>query len=610
MLRGSRPEIGWDQVKMIIGREPTEAEKGFLTELRNAVHKRHLTASLISTGDGAGEMAAAHCYSGKLSFSDEEIADGAAQAAVRLICGGMEPGTVSLHCRAPRPEVRGARATIQRVKKFGRQSNCSVSISFTDSEESALLTAFSGSVNNYDVNQRPVRDGDVIIQFSADSVEKAMKPFTAELAASPDGHRIVSVDSTTPAVAVAVLCHSVGKGAALQKSGLTKKSTADCIAVVRKKRESSVKGKARKHKVSATTIGTVSDIGFFSVKGSEISLPLSSLGIFEHEEALPSALSLPADLAAAGSSSHEQFKEPKSFNSELLKLLAADECVEASRTNPAKGESFIETADGDVIAEFDPRRGAQEAFASAARKVIGHGASPKIASVAVTLPETPDDGDYYRFGEFSEGLSAASAALQLPVATAHVSFDRECVQPRLTVAVSGSVENGSSRISRGFQNADDFILMLGSHRGELGCSVYGRLKSGENIDPAPMVDLVMERQIREIVLVGNRIGLINSATHISSGGLATAIAHAIIRGGEGIGARIHLSSKIRNDQLLFGETRGLIVISVSEESIIEIERLCMNSGVPCTAIGRVTSDGRYTFNDLIKLKREKMVVGR
>ena len=85
------------------------------------------------------------------------------------------------------------------------------------------------------------------------------------------------------------------------------------------------------------------------------------------------------------------------------------------------------------------------------------------------------------------------------------------------------------------------------------------------------------------------------------------MAHAIIASAQGVGARIHLSSKIRNDQLLFGETRGLTIISVSEESIIEIERLCMNSGVPCTAIGRVTSDGQYTFNELIKLKREKLV---
>ena len=112
--------------------------------------------------------------------------------------------------------------------------------------------------------------------------------------------------------------------------------------------------------------------------------------------------------------------------------------------------------------------------------------------------------------------------------------------------------------------------------------------------------------MREIVLVGNKVGLIKSIIHLSAGGLAATVAHGLICGGAGLGARIHVSSKIRNDELLFGETEGLTIISVAEESIIEIERLCMNSGVPCTAIGRVTDNGIFTFNDLLKVKVQKL----
>ena len=288
-------------------------------------------------------------------------------------------------------------------------------------------------------------------------------------------------------------------------------------------------------------------------------------------------------------------------------MLSHEACAEAFRRNSTAGELVIETADADKVADLDPRLGAQAAFALAVRKLVGFGVSPKIASALVALPEKPDASDYYRFSEFCEGLSAASEALQLPVTTADVSFNKESCRPRLTLAVLGRLESDTSRIEQGFKNPGDFIMMLGSHRGELGCSVYVRLKLGENIGPVPMVDLPMERQIREIILVGNRVGLLNSVAHISEGGLAVTLAHAVISSDEGVGARIHLSSKIRDDQLLFGETRGLPIISVSEESIIEIQRLCMNSGVPCTAIGRVTSDGRYSFNDLINLQREKLI---
>ncbi|MEE2876623.1 MAG: AIR synthase-related protein [Candidatus Neomarinimicrobiota bacterium] len=607
MRIGVSAEIIWDQVKKIIGREPTEAEKALLRELRNDVHKRKLAASLTTAGGGVGEMAVAHRFNRKLSFSDKEIADCAARLSVRQICGGAKHDTVSLHSRVPRPAVRGSKATMQRVKRFGRKSNSAISFSFTNSKESGLLTAFSGSLSSSREGSRTIRDSDVIMRFSSSSEEEAIKPFLDDLTASADGHCIIPSNHSDLAVAVASLCNTVRKGAVLQKMHKEKVPSVNYIAVIRKTKESSVKGKARKHKVRASSIGRILDDGFFRLKGGAISLPIMSLGMFEHEEALPSTLSVPADLEDFGESFTSQMKEPKSFNSELLKMLITEKCVEASRTNSSVGETVIESSDGDIVAELDPRRGAQAAFASAARKVVGYGASPKIAATVVALPEAPDDGDYYRFKEFGEGLSAASAALQLPVTTADVSFNRECVHPQLTVAVIGHLENESPPIQSGLRNSGDFILMLGSHRGELGCSVYGWLKSGKNTGPVPMVDLAMERQTREIILVGNRIGLVNSATYISSGGLATSLAHAIIAGKKGLGARIHLSSKIRNDQLLFGETRGLIILTVSEESIIEIERLCMTSGIPCTAIGRVTSDGRYTFNDLINLKREKLI---
>jgi len=194
----------------------------------------------------------------------------------------------------------------------------------------------------------------------------------------------------------------------------------------------------------------------------------------------------------------------------------------------------------------------------------------------------------------------------LSVNSARVWFSENIASPLLTVAVSGLSDSVAPELTAGFKDVGDFILMLGSHRGELGCSVYARLKLGSADGPVPMVDLAMERQMREIVLTGNKVGLIKSVIHLSAGGLAATVAHALICGGTGLGARIHVSSKIRNDELLFGETEGLTIISVAEESIIEIERLCMNSGVPCTAIGRVTDNGIFTFNDLLKVKVEKL----
>jgi len=45
----------------------------------------------------------------------------------------------------------------------------------------------------------------------------------------------------------------------------------------------------------------------------------------------------------------------------------------------------------------------------------------------------------------------------------------------------------------------------------------------------------------------------------------------------------------------------VVLITLDENDLMEFERICMNVGVPSTTIGRVTDDGKFTFNDLINL---------
>ena len=54
--------------------------------------------------------------------------------------------------------------------------------------------------------------------------------------------------------------------------------------------------------------------------------------------------------------------------------------------------------------------------------------------------------------------------------------------------------------------------------------------------------------------------------------------------------------------LLFGETQGLILISFKENNFIKFERICMQNNIPATTIGRVTGDGKFTFNNLINVQ--------
>ncbi len=74
----------------------------------------------------------------------------------------------------------------------------------------------------------------------------------------------------------------------------------------------------------------------------------------------------------------------------------------------------------------------------------------------------------------------------------------------------------------------------------------------------------------------------------------------------GLGARIHLSRKLRQDEMLFGETQGMVLVSIGERDLMEFERICTTIGIPSTTIGRVTNDSRFKFNDVVNIERKKL----
>jgi phosphoribosylformylglycinamidine synthase len=156
-----------------------------------------------------------------------------------------------------------------------------------------------------------------------------------------------------------------------------------------------------------------------------------------------------------------------------------------------------------------------------------------------------------------------------------------------------------------FITEDLFISILGSHRGELGGSRYLHLLNQENKGYRPVVDLLMESRLQEAVLTGINGELIQSARPIGRGGVALAIAQSFEKNSN-LGARIHFSRKLKTEELLFGETQGLALVTIKENDLMEFERVCMTIGVPATTIGRVTGDGFYTFNKSIKLSVNKL----
>ena len=304
---------------------------------------------------------------------------------------------------------------------------------------------------------------------------------------------------------------------------------------------------------------------------------------------------------------HPKLKGKKKYNNELVKL------IEDSRTRDQiyilqKKKSLnrniaifkngqvqygVAIDDNSYLNYNDYKMKAIAAISNIARQLACAGIRPEVCSGFLRIPK---DNQRER-NSFLKGTQDAGKYLNLNID--NLSFEIREDVPHGEFLAAG-IYTRNELLPNTFGSKDLFISMLGSHRGELGGSRYLHLLNQENKGNRPVVDLLMESRLQEAVLTGIHGGLIQSARAIGRGGVALAIAKSFEKKSN-LGARIHFSRKLKSEELLFGETQGLVLVTIKENDLMEFERICMTIGVPATTIGRVTGDGFYTFNKSIKL---------
>ena len=306
-----------------------------------------------------------------------------------------------------------------------------------------------------------------------------------------------------------------------------------------------------------------------------------------------------------------KLKEKMIYNNELVKLVedfnSHKGLIPSSKKLDAHNGIFtliknkvrfgVVVNDNDYINYNDYRMKAISAIANSARQLVCAGILPEVCSGFVTIPASNQSEK----GSFLKGIKDAGQILNLSVA--HLSFEIGEGMPHGEFCMAGTCIRHEI-FPNTFRESDLFISILGSHRGELGGSRYLTLLNQDKQGSRPVVDLMMESRLQETVLTGIQSGLIQSARAVGRGGVAVTIAKSFENNTQ-FGARIHFSRKLKTEELLFGETQGLVLVTIKESDLMEFERVCMTIGVPATTIGRVTDDGRYTFNDSINIPVNK-----
>ena len=264
---------------------------------------------------------------------------------------------------------------------------------------------------------------------------------------------------------------------------------------------------------------------------------------------------------------------------------------------------------------LDPFIGGMIAVAEACRNVACTGAEPIALTDCLNFgnPENPET--YYQLEQCILGMAEACRALNVPIISGNVSLYNETqgvgIYPTPIIGCLGLLEDVRANVGIDFQQSGDAIVLLGSDApgddaGALAGSEYLEVMHGV-VAGQPALDIeaeaALQRACRRLVAAG----VITSAHDCSEGGLAVAMAESAIAGGLGLecAADSALGRKLtesdsRWDAVLFGEAQSRVVVSLREDQLDSLQKMCAQEGVQWCILGRV-SGSRFTIGDRIDL---------
>jgi len=248
---------------------------------------------------------------------------------------------------------------------------------------------------------------------------------------------------------------------------------------------------------------------------------------------------------------------------------------------------------------LNPRRGATIAMVECLRNLVCAGATPLAMTDNLNFGNPYKPEAFYQLKECVAGLAEACRFFDVPVVGGNVSLYNEspegAIDPTPTVSVVGFIEE-EAHITRQFaREAGERLVLLGGAPSELGGSQFLGLIHGMKTGDAPGVDLGAEGRLQGFLLGQIRVGRVRAAHDLSEGGLMVALSEMLF-GPERLGAAVDLSGlpAPRLDALLFGESQGRVLVSVSPAELPAFIAAAGAARVPADDIGRVSAADALT----------------
>ena len=248
---------------------------------------------------------------------------------------------------------------------------------------------------------------------------------------------------------------------------------------------------------------------------------------------------------------------------------------------------------------LDPRRGAVQAVAEAARNIACVGAEPIAVTDCLNFGNPEKPGVAWQLTEAVHGLAEACRELGIPIVSGNVSLYNESagrsIPPTPTVGMVGLLEDVNLTVPTAFREGC-VVILLGESPSALSAGEY----AGDG-GPFPALDLAGEARLGRLLRALAAARLVRSAQDVSDGGLAVAAAECVLLGSTGATLRLSGSPEVA----LFSEDQGRVVVTCAPEHVEAVSALARDQSVPATVVGETGGD-RLRIDNVLDVSIERL----
>jgi phosphoribosylformylglycinamidine synthase len=254
---------------------------------------------------------------------------------------------------------------------------------------------------------------------------------------------------------------------------------------------------------------------------------------------------------------------------------------------------------------LDPYNGGSGLLMEACCNVAAVGAQPIAFTDCLNFGNPEHPPVFWTFEKVVEGLADAAKALSVPCVGGNVSFynhdevNNVAVKPSPVVFVAGLLDDVSKAMTYDFKEPDEYILLIGDTKTEIGGSEYTKVIHQSDDGYVPKVDFVNAKKILAKIVEVIQEGLVTACHDISKGGLFVALTEMAMNGN--LGYKINYkripADTDRLDIILFSESHNRFIITAPKENIDKIIAVFAEIELPASYLGNVTKEQTLVIDD-------------